>query len=43
MAVADRAELDVLQKYGSIAFDPGQKAVLTSCVLSALVYHILSI
>ena len=33
-APSDRPLIHVVQKYGSIAFDPGQKAVLTSCVLS---------
>lgn len=31
--MAEDSAVNFWEKYGSIAFDPGQKAVLTSCVL----------
>ena len=33
LQVADRCSLTLEQKYGNVAFDSNQKAVLTSCVL----------
>lgn len=32
--MAEDSAVNFWEKYGSIAFDPGQKAVLTSCILS---------